>query len=319
MYKTYSSYLKSHFTEQVQKISINAGFTCPNRDGSIGTGGCTYCNNRTFNPAYCKPDKSITQQIEEGVDFFRKKYPDQRYLAYFQAYTNTYGEIIHLKQKYEEALSHPLVAGIVIGTRPDCVDDEVLDYFAYVSKRFYVMIEYGVESTSDKTLALINRGHDYETSVRAIVKTAQRGVAAGAHLILGLPEEDMETILSHAKNISSLPLTTVKLHQLQLIKGTKMAQEFAEHPEKFHIYSVEEYIDLVIRFIEHLNPDFVIERFVSQSPKELLIAPDWGLKNYEFTAKIEKELRRRNTFQGRLFSAYDRYSQGTIKSLRYRR
>ena len=303
MYKNYSSYLKTVFGEQVQKISINAGFTCPNRDGNLGTGGCTYCNNQTFNPGYCRSTKSITQQIEEGIGFFRKKYPNQRYLAYFQAYTNTYGEINSLKQKYEEALSHPLIAGLVTGTRPDCVSEELLEYFATLSKRFYIMIEYGVESTSDKTLTLINRGHNYESSIQAITTTAQKGIATGAHLILGLPQEDRETILSHAKNISRLPLTTVKLHQLQLIKGTKMAQDFVEHPEWFHIYSVDEYIDLVIDFMELLHPDFVIERFVSQSPKELLIAPDWGLKNYEFTAKVEKALRRRGTFQGRLFGA----------------
>ncbi len=302
MYKNYSSYLKSIFNGQVQKISINAGFTCPNRDGKTGTGGCTYCNNQTFNPDYCKPNKSITQQIEEGIAFFRKKYPNQLYLAYFQAYTNTYGEINSLKQKYEEALSHPLVAGLVIGTRPDCVDEELLDYFAGLSKRYYVMIEYGVESTSNETLMFINRGHNYDSSVRAITQTAQKGIATGAHLILGLPGEDREIILSHAKNISRLPLTTIKLHQLQLIKGTKMAEQYVEHPEWFHIYSADEYIDLAVDFIELLNPDFIIERFVSQSPKELLIAPDWGLKNYEFTFKIEKALRKRNTFQGRLFT-----------------
>jgi radical SAM protein (TIGR01212 family) len=301
MYKNYSSYLKTIFDEQIQKISINAGFTCPNRDGSAGTGGCTYCNNQTFNPDYCKPEKSITQQLDEGIAFFRKKYPYQRYLSYFQAYTNTYGEINSLKQKYEEALSHPLVAGLVIGTRPDCVNDELLDYLAFLSKYFYIMIEYGVESTSDQTLTLINRGHNYETSVQAITKTAQKGITTGAHLILGLPGEKRETILSHAKNISQLPLTTIKLHQLQLIRGTKMAQQFAEHPEWFHLYTADEYIELAIDFIELLNPGFVIERFVSQSPKELLVAPDWGLKNYEFTAKIEKAIRRRGTFQGRLF------------------
>ncbi len=299
----WKSYLKSVFNEQIQKISVNAGFTCPNRDGSIGMGGCTYCNNQTFNPDYCKPEKSITQQLDEGIAFFRKKYPNQRYLSYFQAYTNTYGEINSLKQKYEEALSHPLVAGLVIGTRPDCVNDELLDYFAALSMHSYIMIEYGVESTSDQTLALINRGHDYETSVRTITKTAQRGIATGAHLILGLPGEGRETILSHAKNISLLPLTTIKLHQLQLIRGTKMAQQFTEHPEWFHLYTADEYIELAIDFIELLNPGFVIERFVSQSPKELLIAPDWGLKNYEFTAKIEKALHRRETFQGRLYKS----------------
>lgn len=300
-YNDYSSYLKTIFSERVQKISINAGFTCPNRDGNVGVGGCTYCNNQTFNPDYCKPAKSITQQVDEGIGFFRKKYQDQLYLAYFQAYSNTYDELEILKQKYEEALSHPLVVGLVIGTRPDCVSDELLTYLADLSQQYYIMIEYGVESTFDETLKLINRGHNYESSVQAIRQTAEKGIATGAHLILGLPKENRETLLSHAVKISQLPLTTIKLHQLQLIKGTRMAHDFEEHPEWFHLFSADEYINLVVDFMELLNPDFVVERFVSQSPKELLIAPDWGLKNYEFTAKIEKTLRLRDTFQGRLF------------------
>ena len=268
-YNDYASYLKALFPHRMQKITIHAGFSCPNRDGKVEYGGCTYCNNQTFNPDYCTPDKSITQQLTEGIDFFRKKYPDQRYLAYFQAYTNTYGSFETLRQKYEEALSHPLVEGLVIGTRPDCVDNQLLDYLQELRQSHYIMIEYGVESTLDRTLDLINRGHSYAVAEKAIRETAQRNIETCVHLILGLPQEDENEILSHADKISTLPIRCIKLHQLQLIKGTKMAQQYQEHPEWFHLYSADEYINLLVRFIERLNPDFVIERFISQSPKEL--------------------------------------------------
>lgn len=300
-YRTYSDYLSSIFPTRVQKISINAGFTCPNRDGRVGVGGCTYCNNQTFNPEYCKSDKSVSQQIEEGISFFRKKYENQLYLAYFQAYTNTYGSLSELKAKYEEALSHEGVVGLVIGTRPDCVDDELLDYLSFLARNYYIMVEFGVESTNDETLKFINRGHDFEAVKRAVQAASGRGLHTCAHLILGLPKEDREMILSHADRISELPLDVVKLHQLQLIKGTVMARQFEENPEWFHLYGLDEYIGLLVDFIERLNPEFVIERFVSQSPKNLLIAPDWGVKNYEFTSKLEKELERRDARQGRFF------------------
>lgn len=300
-YRTYSDYLSSIFPTRVQKISINAGFTCPNRDGRVGVGGCTYCNNQTFNPEYCKSDKSVSQQIEEGINFFRKKYENQLYLAYFQAYTNTYGSLSELKAKYEEALSHEGVVGLVIGTRPDCVDDELLDYLSFLARNYYIMVEFGVESTNDETLKFINRGHDFEAVKRAVQAASGRGLHTCAHLILGLPKEDREMILSHADRISELPLDVVKLHQLQLIKGTVMARQFEENPEWFHLYGLDEYIGLLVDFIERLNPEFVIERFVSQSPKNLLIAPDWGVKNYEFTSKLEKELERRDARQGRFF------------------
>lgn len=300
-YNDYSSYLKGHFPNRMQKISIHAGFSCPNRDGSVGYGGCTYCNNQTFNPEYCTPTKTITQQLNEGIDFFRKKYPDQRYLAYFQAYTNTYGSLDLLIGKYEEAIFHPLVDGIVIGTRPDCVDAPLLDYLQELSRNKYVMVEYGVESTLDRTLSLINRGHNYATAEQAIRETAQRAIPTCAHLILGLPQESEEEILSHADRISQLPLTAIKLHQLQLIKGTVMAKQFEEHPEWFHLYTAEEYIDLLCRFVERLHPDVVIERFISQSPKELLLNINWGLKNFEFTAKLEKAMEKQKITQGRLY------------------
>ena len=301
-YNDLGDFLRNIFPYKVQKISLNAGFTCPNRDGSKGWGGCTYCNNQTFSPEYCHTERSITQQLEEGVRFFSRKYPDMKYLAYFQAYTNTYDEMERLKAIYEEALNYPGVVGLIVGTRPDCVPDALLDYFAELAKKTFVMVEYGLESTLDKTLLRINRGHTQAESEEAIRKTAGRGIYTGAHLILGLPGETKEEILHHADIISSLPLTTVKLHQLQLIRNTRMAKEFSDRPAEFHLYTADEYIELVIDFVEKLNPSITIERFVSQSPKELLIAPDWGLKNFEFTAKVLKRMKERGAYQGRTFT-----------------
>ena len=298
--KTFSDFLQKTFPFKVQKISINAGFTCPNRDGTKGWEGCSYCNNQTFSPQYCETKKNITKQLEDGIRFFSRKYPQMKYLAYFQSYTNTYDSLENLLSKYNEALDYPDVVGIIIGTRPDCMPDDLLEALYEISKQAFVLIEYGVESTENETLKNINRGHTYEETVDTINRTAQKGLMCGAHLILGLPGESRETILSHAKKISKLPLTTVKLHQLQLIRGTKTAKLFEEYPEKFHLYSVEEYIDLCIDFVELLNPKFVLERFVSQSPKELLIAPCWGLKNFEFTAQVNKRIAARGAWQGRL-------------------
>lgn len=189
--------------------------------------------------------------MEEGIRFFSRKYPEMKYLAYFQAYTNTYDELNSLKAKYEEALSHPEVVGLIVGTRPDCMPEALLDYFTALSKEKFVMIEYGLESTLDKTLIRINRGHTYEESETAIRRTAERGIYTGAHLILGLPGESRKEILHHADRLSALPITTLKLHQLQLIRNTRMAKEYADHPEEFHLYTADEYIDLVIDFIEN--------------------------------------------------------------------
>lgn len=295
-------FLKSRFDFKVQKISVNAGFTCPNRDGTVGTGGCTYCNNQTFSPEYCQTNKSISRQISEGIEFFSRKYPEMKYLAYFQSYTNTYGKLTELTKKYEEALAIPGVVGLIIGTRPDCMPDKLLDYLTRLAQKTFVLIEYGVESTYNSTLQYINRGHDFETAKETICKTAAAGILTGAHLILGLPGEDRNTILSHAEKISCLPLTTLKLHQLQLIRHTHMARQYMETPEKFHLYEIDEYIDLAIDFAERLNPGIVIERFVSQSPKELLIAPQWGLKNYEFTARLLHRMQERDTYQGKYYT-----------------
>lgn len=302
-YRDFGDFLREIFPYKVQKVAINAGFTCPNRDGTKGLGGCTYCNNQTFSPEYCHTDKSVTEQLDEGVHFFARKYPEMKYLAYFQAYTNTYDELSVLVSKYEEALAGQDVAGLIIGTRPDCMPEALLDYLDNLSKKKFVLVEYGLESTLDRTLQRINRGHTYADSEDAIRRTAARGIYTGAHLILGLPGESREEILHHADVLSSLPITTLKLHQLQLIRNTRMAKEQAEAPEQFHLYTADEYIELVIDFIERLNPAIVVERFVSQSPKELLIAPDWGLKNFEFTAKVNKRIAERNTRQGRFFTS----------------
>ena len=301
-YNDLSAYLSAHFPYKVQKISLNAGFTCPNRDGTVGYGGCTYCNNQTFNPAYCKTEKTVTEQLEEGKQFFARKYPEMKFLAYFQAYTNTYAELEELKRKYEEALQVKDVVGIVIGTRPDCMPDTLLDYLEELNQRTFLIVEYGVESTDNDTLKRINRGHTFEVAEEAIRKTAARGIRVGAHIILGLPGETNGQLIKQAGVLSALPLTTLKLHQLQLIKGTRMAHEFEMQPEDFHLYSADEYIDLVIDYVEHLRPDIVLERFVSQSPKELLIAPDWGLKNHEFTDKVKKRMRERDAWQGKKYA-----------------
>ncbi|MEE1390522.1 MAG: TIGR01212 family radical SAM protein [Segatella copri] len=289
-YNDFGSWIRKRFPDfRVQKISIDAGFSCPNRDGRISSGGCTYCDNRTFNPSYCDRRKSITEQLEEGKTFFSRKYPDMKYLAYFQAYTNTYAKVELLRQMYEEALQVEDVVGIVIGTRPDCVSDELLDYLEVLNRRTFVLVEYGIESANDETLKRINRGHDFACCRDAVERTHARGILTGAHIIIGLPGEDAAESLRQAPIISSLPIDILKIHQMQIIKGTRLAQEYAEHP--FHVYTVEEYIDVIVKYIRLLRKDLVLERFVSQSPKELLVAPKWGLKNYEFTNLLNNKLK----------------------------
>lgn len=301
LYNDYSTYIKNLFGCKVQKISVNAAFTCPNRDGKLGRGGCTYCNNRTFNPEYCDTGKSITQQLEEGKLFFSRKYPEMKYLAYFQAYTNTYGELEVLKRKYEEALAVDGMLGLVIGTRPDCMPDSLLDYLENLAKYTHVTVEYGIESIDDNILKHINRGHDFATARDAVERTAARGIPVGAHMILGLPGEDKEAVLKQPYVLSELPITTIKLHQLQIIRGTVMGEEYLQYPERFSLFGVDDYIETVVGYIARLRGDIVIERFVSQSPKELLLAPDWGLKNHEFTEKVKKRMIELAVYQGKLY------------------
>ncbi|WP_163713142.1 TIGR01212 family radical SAM protein [Mangrovibacterium lignilyticum] len=300
-YNDFPSYFKSKFKERVQKVSVDAGFTCPNRDGNKALNGCSYCNNKTFKPDYCRLEKSITDQLKHGIDFFARKHKSMQFLAYFQAYSNTYADVSVLKERYDEALLNPKVIGLVIGTRPDCLTDEVLDYLEELASKHYLMVEFGVESVKDDTLKRINRGHDFAEAQWAIQETARRGIHNCAHLILGLPGENRGDFLNQAREISKLPVENLKLHQLQIHKGTRMAVEYAEKPEDFELFSVEDYIELVVDYLELLNPQIILERFVSQAPKDLLIAPKWGVKNFEFVAKLEKRLAERNTWQGRLY------------------
>ena len=297
-YYDYGTWIRSRFPFRVQKISVDAGFTCPNRDGRLSTGGCIYCDNRTFNPSYCQRQDSITRQLEAGKQFFARKYPEMKYLAYFQAYTNTYATIDRLRQLYEEALQVEDVVGIVIGTRPDCVSDALLDYLEDLNQRCFLIVEYGVESANDDTLRRINRGHTFEQSRLAIEKTHQRGILTGAHIILGLPGEDAAENLRQASVISALPIDILKIHQMQIIRGTRLADEFEQKP--FHIYDIDEYIRLIAHYIQRLRKDLILERFVSQSPKEMLIAPHWELKNHEFTDLLNNYLKAHDIHQGDL-------------------
>jgi uncharacterized protein len=298
-YNDYSSYFKKRFEQRVQKIAVDAGFTCPNRDGSKGVGGCTYCNNHTFNPFYCSPAKSVARQIDEGIAFFEPKYKTQEYLVYFQAYSNTYGSFTHLQQIWADALQHPKVKGLVIGTRPDCINGEILDYLAVLSKKYYIVVEYGIESTLDRTLEVVNRGHTFQDSVDAIHMTHERGIETGVHMILGLPGESRDEMLSHASVISKLPVNTLKLHHLQIIRGTRMESDYQLNPEFYKLFSAKEYLELVVSFLKLLNPKIVVERFISEAPSNLLVAPKWGgLKNFEFVHLLEKLLDETKSWQG---------------------
>ncbi|MCF6365600.1 MAG: TIGR01212 family radical SAM protein [Bacteroidales bacterium] len=301
-YNDFSSYFKKKFDTRIQKIAVDAGFTCPNRDGSKGRGGCTYCNNNTFNPFYCSPKKTISQQLKEGIAFFAEKYKTQKYLAYFQAYSNTYADLQTLKNYYAEALKVEGVTGLVVATRPDCVNEEILDYLQKLAETYYIILEFGIETCNEETLKKINRGHTFAQAVSALELSEKRGLHVGVHYVLGLPGDSREENLSHAKIISNLPFETLKLHQLQIIKGTKMAKQFKETPEMFNLFSAEEYIDFVVQFAERLKPEIIIERFISESPADLLIAPKWGgLKNFEIVEKIKKQFIKQNTRQGKLY------------------
>lgn len=295
-YNSYSEWIRGKFPFRVQKISVDAGFSCPNRDGKVGRGGCCFCDNRSFNPAYCDREQSITKQIEKGKQFFSRKYPDMKYLAYFQAYSNTYADVDSLRRKYEEALSCEDVVGLIIGTRPDCINDEILYYLESLNRQTFLTVEYGIESTEDATLLRINRGHDFGCSVHAIEETSKRGIVTGGHVIVGLPGESAADIIAQAKKISATSLDILKIHQLQVVRGTRLAEDYERKP--FHVFSVDEYIHTISEYIRNLRPSIVIERFVSQSPKGMPLAPDWGLKNYEFTDKLNKYLRENDIRQG---------------------
>jgi hypothetical protein len=302
-FNSYTEYFKKRFGGRVQKLAIDAGFTCPNRDGTAGLGGCTYCDNNAFNPSYCSPEKSLSLQIEEGIQFHSKRYRRAtQSLAYFQPYSNTYASVDKLRSLYEEALSFPDVIGLVIGTRPDCVNEQILDFIAELSSRVYVIVEYGIESCYDKTLVRINRGHDFAKTVWAIEESAKRNILTGGHMIIGLPDESREDILKEAEILSAFPLHTIKFHQLQIIKGTAMAKEFAQNPESFTIFEMEDYLLLMKEFIERLNPAFVIERIAGEVPPRFHANVSWDLRYDLILYRFEQLLEQHDTWQGKLYS-----------------
>ena len=327
-YNSFTGYYRKKYGERLQKVVIDAGFTCPNRDGTAGRGGCTYCDNAAFHPGYSTPGKPLRQQIDEGIEFHRVRYRNTRaYLAYFQSFSNTYASLDRLRALYEEALGHPAVAGIVIGTRPDCVDGEKLDYLAALREGLVlegwerevagkkwtaplVTVEYGIESCHDGTLARINRGHDFATARKAVEETAARGLDTGAHFILGLPGETREMMLEECGIINSLPLLSAKFHQLQIVRGTAMEREFARHPEEFATFTLDGYIDFFVDMLEHLRPDLYIERFAGEVPPRFVNGTPWGLvRNVELLRLLERRLEVRDTCQGaRLRSSRDRAS-----------
>lgn len=301
-YNDYSSYIKKHFSERVQKITLNTGFTCPNRDGSKGVGGCTYCNNNSFNPNFSKGRKSVTEQIEEGMNFFKHKNPGYKYLAYFQSYTNTYADIELIRSMYLEAVAHPNIVGLVIGTRPDCISEEIIAILSDIAQEYYVSLEFGIESTLDRTLSAVNRCHTFAETKKAYFMAADKGIHLGGHIILGLPGETRQDVLNHAKTLSELPIDTLKIHHLQIVKHTMMEKQYRDDPTFFDLFTMDEYIDLVCEFVAHLRPDIVIERFISESPGHLLVAPQWGrVKNFEIVERIRKNLTTKDLFQGKYY------------------
>ncbi|WP_288351239.1 TIGR01212 family radical SAM protein [uncultured Alistipes sp.] len=304
-YNSYAGYFRRVFGGRVQKLSADAGFTCPNRDGTIAEGGCTFCNNGAFTPSYCIPSKGIRRQIEEGIEFHRRRYRGaSRYLVYFQSFSNTYAPLERLRTLYAEALAHPEVAGIVVGTRPDCIDEEKLDYFAGLARTHYVAIEYGIESTCDETLRAVNRGHDFATACRAVQMTAERGLHVGAHFILGLPGESDEMLVAQTSLINALPLTTVKFHQLQIFRDTPMAAQYDADPGQFRFWTLDEYIALFTEILRRLRPSLVVERFASEAPPRYHYGPNWGLvRNEQLWAMLEKRLEETDAWQGELLAA----------------
>lgn len=303
-FNSYSDYFRKEYGSRIQKLSVDAGFTCPNRDGSKGKGGCTYCLNRAFNPSYCLSSKTVKQQITEGIEFHKRRYRRaDAYLAYFQAYSNTYAPLETLEELYREALGYEGIRGLIIGTRPDCIDEKILALLSKLSKTYYISIEYGIESCYNSTLERINRGHTFQEAIAAVQTTSLRGLNTGAHFIFGLPGESIDDMLNEADMISALPLRTVKFHQMQIIKGTPMEEEFKLHTSDFVRFSLEDYVEFMIRFLEKLNPVLIIERFTSEVPPRYLAVEPWSnMRTDQIITLIENKLEERDSWQGKYYS-----------------
>lgn len=298
-YNSFGSYLKKRFGRTVHKVNIDAGFTCPNRDGTVGVGGCIYCNNDSFRPNSCKPSMSVREQVRKGITYLKKRFKAERFIAYFQPYTNTYAPVAELERLYREALDESSVIGLAIGTRPDCVDEEKLMLLEDLAKDYFILIEYGLQSIYDKTLSFINRGHDYKTFLRALDMTVGRGIEIGAHVIVGFPTETRQEMLAMAEEISLLPIHFLKIHQLQIIKNTVLADIYSERA--FHVFGYIEYLNFLVEFIERLSPKIVLQRLFATAPDEILIAPRWDRNRNEILRDLERLLEEYNTYQGHRF------------------
>jgi radical SAM protein (TIGR01212 family) len=296
-YNSFGSYIREKFGTKVYKVNVDAGFTCPNRDGTIGTTGCIYCNNDSFRPNSCKPNLSISEQIKNGISHIGKRYKAEKFLVYFQPYTNTYAPVEELERLYKAALVEPSVIGLAIGTRPDTVDDKKIRLLEELAKRYFIIIEYGMQSIYDRTLKFINRGHDYNTFLKALDMTKGRGIYSGAHVIVGFPTESKKEMLFMADEISHMPLDFLKIHQLQVIKDTPLAIMYREHP--FHVFDYEEYLEFVTEFIGRLSPKIVLQRLFATAPDNILIAPRWDKSRQEILRDIEKKLELRDIYQGK--------------------
>ena len=299
-YNSFGSSMRKKFGTTVYKVNVDAGFTCPNRDGTLGVTGCIYCNNDSFRPNSCKPSLSISEQVQSGIAHVKKRYKADKFLVYFQAYTNTYAPLAELEKMYHEALTHPDVLGLAIGTRPDAVDEEKITMLQDLASRYFILIEYGLQSIYDRSLEYINRGHNYQAFLDAVEMTKDRNIAIGAHLIVGFPTETREEMLAMAGTISRLPLQFLKVHQLQIVRETPLAEIYRENP--FHVFEYQEYLDFIVDFIERTSPEIVFQRLYATAPDAILIAPEWGRNRHQILHDIEKNLELRQTYQGKKFA-----------------
>ncbi len=298
-YNSYSAYLRGKFGCRVHKVSVDVGFTCPNRDGTVANGGCVYCNNDSFVPSYARSRIALHNQIKTGIEYLKKRFRAEKFIIYFQAYTNTYDKTEKLERIYREALEYDGVVGLAIGTRSDCVDEEKIKLFENLSRDWFITVEYGIESIYDRTLKLMNRGHDYQSVLNAIRITKDRGIHIGAHIIVGFPGETQDEMLRMADEMSNLGIDFLKIHNLHIVKNTPLARMYMKEP--FHLFTYEEYLDFISRFLERLSPKIVLERLFTDTPQDLLIAPIWNKTHAEILRGIDMELQRKNTYQGRLF------------------
>jgi len=298
-YHSFNIYLKKKYGERVQKVTVDAGFTCPNRDGTVASGGCIYCNNESFNPGYNDPTKSIRQQIDEGTEFLKRRYGVEKFIVYFQPYSNTYASLDKLKHLYEEALSAPGVIGLTIGTRPDCVDEAKIDYLESLGKTKDITIEYGLESIYDDSLKKINRGHDYQSYLDAIKMTKGRGIKICTHIILGFPWETKEQWMHEAEVLSRIDFDYLKIHQLHIVKNTVMEQQ--HNINHYRLFTLTEYVETIVAFLEKLNPRIIIQRLAGEAPKHMLVAPNWGKRNSEVIRFITNKLEEKDTWHGKFY------------------